>query len=122
MADNEKIHQILEYICTNYDHGIVDTDEISHELNMPLSEVNMLAQKIIQNGDAKLGGRDKDSTKKGIVSILQTVGTNNAYLTRKYLKNSKFKNNISLLSILKWTFAILGAFAAAATIYQVLIL
>lgn len=87
MTDNEKIHQILEYICTNYDHAIVDTDEIANELNMALSGVNILARKIIQNGHAKDGGSNDSTTlAKGTVSILQTRATCDAYEEKIYLK------------------------------------
>src|SRR5699024_2793775 len=97
MTDNEKIHQILEYICTNYDHGIVDTNKIADELNMALSKVNILARKIIQNGDAKDGGSNDSTTlDKGAVSILQTVATNDAYKTEKYLKRQNHSQTYNL--------------------------
>lgn len=90
MTDNDKIHKILEYINKNYTHGIIDTDEISRELNLNLSEVNNLARKIIQYGDAKDGGSDDTSTlEKNAISILQTVATKDAYETKKYLNPDK---------------------------------
>jgi len=119
MNDNEKIHKILEYICDNYSHGIVDTDEIAEAINLSLSETNKLARQIIKNGDAKEGGSDKTTNQKGAISILQTVATNDAYQTKKYLKKSKSDKNESIPLIWKWIFAIVGAMAAIATIYQV---
>lgn len=89
MTDNEKIHQILEYIHTNYDHGIVDTNKIADELNIALSKVNILARKIIQNGDAELGKTDKTTSSNGAISIRQTPFTNAAYEEEKYLNKSK---------------------------------
>jgi len=92
MTENEKTHIILKYISENYDHGIIDTDELANELDLTLSEVNSLARKIIQNGDAKDGGNDKTTSSKGTVSILQTVATTDAYETKKYLKMSDQKS------------------------------
>lgn len=97
MTDNEKIHPILEYICTNYKHGIVDTDEIADELDMALSEVNILARSIIQEGGAKDGGSNDSTTlEKGAVSILQTVATCDAYETEKYLKSQNHSQTYNL--------------------------
>lgn len=121
MTDNEKIHQILEYISTNYNHGIIETDEIADELNMALSEVNILARKIIRNSDAKDGGSDKTTSKKGTISILQTSATNDAFKSEKYLNKSKNVESSGIPVIWKWIFAIIGAIAAIATIYQVVL-
>ena len=120
MTENEKIHTILKYISENYKHGIIDTDEIANELDMTLSEVNNLARKIIRNGDAKDGGSNDSTTlAKGAISLLQTVSTNDAYLTKKYLNKAKSVKNKSIPLIWKWIFSIVGTLAAIATIYQV---
>lgn len=119
MTENEKIHTILKYICDNYSHGIIDTDEIAGAINLSLSETNELARQIIKNGDAKEGGSDKTTTQKSAISILQTVATNDAYETEKYLKESNSDKNKSIPLIWKWIFAIVGTIAAIATIYQV---
>jgi len=93
MTENEKIHTILKYISENYKHGIIDTDELANELELTISEVNSLARKIIQNGDAKDGGSDKTNSENGTISILQTVATTDAFKTKKYLKMPEQKSS-----------------------------
>lgn len=81
MTDSEKIHRILEYICTNESQSSFDTDRIANAINLSLAETNTLARQIIKNGDAK-GSSDKTTSLKGAISLLRIVATNDAYETK----------------------------------------
>lgn len=83
MSENQKIHQVLEYICSNENQSSFETDEIADGLGFSISETNVLAREIINNGDAKDCG-SKDTSRKGTVCLLKTVATTDAYNTNKY--------------------------------------
>lgn len=85
MTDNQKIHQVLEYICSKEKQSSFETDEIADSLGFSLSETNNLARELIYNGDAKDCG-NKDTTRKGAVCLLKIVATKDAYSTGKYYK------------------------------------
>jgi len=84
MTDKEKIHRILEYVCSTENQSGFDTDQIANVINLPLAETNMLVRQIIDNGDAKESG-SKDTHAKGAIGLLKIVETKDAYETKKYL-------------------------------------
>ena len=98
MINNQKIHQVLEYICSKENQSSFETDEIADSLGFSLSETNILAREIINNGDAKDCG-NKDTSQKGAVCLLKIAATMDAYNTSKYYQpEQKFNVFIKTVS------------------------
>jgi hypothetical protein len=93
MTKNEKLHRILEFICTENDKSRksgFDSEEIAKAFTpeMNIYEVNALCKILLDNGDAK-DCTTKDESAKRMVAILVVNATHNAYHTNKYLEEDE---------------------------------
>lgn len=105
MNNNEKIHQILEYVSTKSNQGSFDTEQISEAVNISLEETNILVRQLIANGDAKR--YDTKEMGENSIGLIRTVETKDAYNTKKYLKRSEMKYNIYIIAD-KYSFSLMN--------------
>lgn len=116
MTENEKIHSILEYICSLPENvSSIDTDEI--DIDLQLSDRNIAARQLIENGDAK-DCTSKDNARTGSVGLLIIQATHDAFETKKYLKADKTKSNVKL----QIRFSIAGIVLMSVTIIVMILL
>jgi hypothetical protein len=104
MTKKEKLHRILEFICTENDRtrkSGFDSGEIAKAFTpeMDIYEVNTLCKILLDNGDVK-DCTSKDQSAVRMVAILVVRATHDAYHTRKYLEDDEpftfpFQQNIS---------------------------
>jgi hypothetical protein len=93
MAKKEKLHRILEFICTENDRtrkSGFDSGEISKAFTPELDiyEVNTLCKILLDNGDVK-DCTTKDESARRMVAILVIRATHDAYHTKKYFKEDE---------------------------------
>jgi len=104
MTKKEKLHRILEFICTENDStrkSGFDSEEIAKAFipELDIYEVNTLCKVLLDNGDVKDCTTMDEATKR-MVAILVVTATHTAYHIRKYLEedeqiNFPFNQNIS---------------------------
>jgi hypothetical protein len=104
MTDNEKIHQILEFIHRDEfeNKDCFETNELKSAFDPPISisEANLLCKKLIDEG-VVLDATTKDN--KGTVSIVKTPNTFDHYTNREFLKREQEELSLSSINIIGHT-------------------